>query len=248
MKWRAVVFCETALIAGPDASLESNQTTHPYFLDALSEVACRRPMEMSKQPASSMNFIKAKARIMRVAFPVAFAVTVLASVSFATEPKELLAAKRRYEQATPPGNETARIEYVTAIARIVDKYIEEYRENGDRSHSDDLQAAYAEMKLHPAPGNSDSHTLSALRVGKWSSPRHDYIFKKDGTWSMLPIEELTTHGKWRIEGNQYYEEYGMPSATAPRYTIILLSSRYFVFADKEVVFFESRMTERASKK
>jgi hypothetical protein len=40
-------------------------------------------------------------------------------------------------------------------------------------------------------------------VGKWSSPRHDYLYPSDGSWTMLPADEGTTHGTWRIERNQF---------------------------------------------
>jgi len=55
---------------------------------------------------------------------------------------------------------------------------------------------------------SDSKALSARLVGKWESPRHDYLYRADGTWTMLPVEPDIAHGTWRIEGNQdivFYE-------------------------------------------
>src|SRR5436305_864711 len=48
--------------------------------------------------------------------------------------------------------------------------------------------------------SEDDITLSKLMVGKWRSPRHDYLYAADGTWRMLP--PATTHGGWRIENHQ----------------------------------------------
>ena len=141
----------------------------------------------------------------------------------------------------PTGSETARINYVNALAKIVDGYIADYLVTGTRKHSEELEALYAELKQHPTPKGSDSAKLSSLLVGKWQSPRHEYIFKKDGTWSMLPIEKNTIHGKWRIEGNQYYDTAAIEPASTSQYTIILLNTRYFVFAENDAVFFESRI-------
>jgi hypothetical protein len=56
-------------------------------------------------------------------------------------------------------------------------------------------------------------SFSSLLVGKWQSPRHDYLFRADGTWTMLPAEEdgvQSTHG--RIEGNQFFDT----AATEPK--------------------------------
>lgn len=77
-------------------------------------------------------------------------------------------------------------------------------------------------------------------MGKWDSPRHEYAFKKDGTWVMLPEEPRVTHGKWRIEGNQYFDTAMVKPPQTTQYTIILLTKKYFIFTDNENVFYETR--------
>jgi hypothetical protein len=107
-------------------------------------------------------------------------------------------------------------------------------ENAARLKTDEWQAIDAEIKRHPAPSDSDSKKLSSVLVGEWASPRHDYLYRADGTWTMLPVEENVTHGRWRIEGNQYVSTAATdPSET--RYTIILITKKDFVFTDQTAV-------------
>lgn len=42
-------------------------------------------------------------------------------------------------------------------------------------------------------------------VGKWTTGRHDYIFRKNGTWQMLPITEGGTAGEWHIKGGKLFD-------------------------------------------
>jgi hypothetical protein len=81
-------------------------------------------------------------------------------------------------------------------------------------------------------------------VGEWRSPRHDYLFREDGTWTMLPAEQFgiqSTHGTWRIEGNQLVDTALVDPPDTSRYTNILISDKDFVFADDEYVFYETRI-------
>jgi hypothetical protein len=105
-------------------------------------------------------------------------------------------AKRDYEKISHP-SEAARLDYIT---RLVQR-----REKAARLRTDEWQAIDIEIKRHAAPNNSDSKIFPSLLVGKWASPRHDYLFRVDGTWTILPADENTTHGSWRIEGNQYFD-------------------------------------------
>jgi hypothetical protein len=98
----------------------------------------------------------------------------------------------------------------------------------------------AEMRRHPASADADSHALSKLLAGEWASRRHQTIYRADGTWSLLPAEPGTTHGRWRIQGNQYFDTYGGFGKTT-RYTILLLDHDDFIFTDGETVFLESRL-------
>jgi hypothetical protein len=130
-------------------------------------------------------------------------------------------------------SEAARADYVTRLIRL--------REQAARTKTDAWQAIDAEIKQHPAPNDSDSKALSNLLVGKWESPRHDYLYGADGTWTMLPVEPDITHGTWRIEGNQYFDTAATDPPETTQYTIILITKTDFVFADQEVVFYEKRL-------
>ena len=87
-------------------------------------------------------------------------------------------AKRDYEKVPHP-SEAARSDYITRLIRM--------REKAARLKTDEWQPIDAEIKRHPAPPGSKS--FSNLLVGKWQSPRRDYLFRADGTWTMLPAEE-----------------------------------------------------------
>ena len=46
----------------------------------------------------------------------------------------------------------------------------------------------------------DDAILSRLLVGTWQSPRHQTVYRADGTWMLDPPDEGdNTRGKWRIE-------------------------------------------------
>jgi hypothetical protein len=123
---------------------------------------------------------------------------------------------------------------VTSLARLRDKFA---RDRGNTG----WQAVDAEIRRHPAPKDADSKALSALRVGKWRSPRHDYLYRKDGSWTMLPIEGETTHGRWHIEGNWYFDSASVDLPQKGRYTLILLNAKDFIFADGADIFYETRL-------
>jgi hypothetical protein len=95
----------------------------------------------------------------------------------------LAQAKRDYEK-TPHPSEAARSNYITRLVRL--------REQAARQKTKEWQAIDAEIKRHPAP-ESGGKTYASLLVGRWESPRHDYLFRADGTWTMLPEEKDVTH-------------------------------------------------------
>jgi hypothetical protein len=99
--------------------------------------------------------------------------------------------KRDYGKLPHP-SEAARAEFITRLARL--------REQAVRRNRGEWTAIDAEIKQHPAPPDADGKILTALRVGDWESPRHDYRYRPDGTWIMLPDEEGATNGTWRIAG------------------------------------------------
>jgi hypothetical protein len=49
--------------------------------------------------------------------------------------------------------------------------------------------------------------LRQLMVGKWTTGRHEYEYKPDGTWRMLPAD-TAMKGTWRIQDRQLIEETG----------------------------------------
>jgi hypothetical protein len=161
-------------------------------------------------------------------FRILFVVVALLSAVqtfFGEEPKELLAAKTAFAQTSHP-DEAQRVAYILQLAALREKLA---RANGD------WKAVDAEIMAHPAPAGGDSAALSKLRVGAWKSPRHDYLFRNDGTWTMTPADPGTTHGTWKIEGNRYEE-----GLIADGYTIILLTAKDFIFTDGAVIFYETR--------
>jgi hypothetical protein len=52
----------------------------------------------------------------------------------------------------------------------------------------------------------DDATLSRLLVGTWQGPRHQTVYRADGTWMLDPPDEGdNTRGKWRIEHGKLIE-------------------------------------------
>jgi hypothetical protein len=66
-----------------------------------------------------------------------------------------------------------------------------------------LRQLNATQKVTPL---SDAE-LRQLMVGKWTTGRHDYEYKPDGTWRMLPAD-TAMKGTWRIQNHQLIEETG----------------------------------------
>jgi hypothetical protein len=140
-------------------------------------------------------------------------------------------AERDYEKISRP-SEAARSDYITRLVRM--------REQAARSKSDDWQAIDAEIKRHPAPADSDGKAFAGRLAGEWSSPRHDYLYRNDGTWTITPVEDDILHGTWRIEGNQYFSTVAAEPPETIQYTIILIGQKDFVFTDQTNVFYETR--------
>jgi hypothetical protein len=140
--------------------------------------------------------------------------------------------KHAYGKVSHP-SETARADYITRLVRL--------GEQAARMNTDTWQTIDAEIKQHPAPNDSDGKAMANLLVGQWESPRHDYLYRADGTWTMLPAEPDITHGTWRIENNQYFDTVATDPPETRQYTIILISKQDFVFTDQEIVFYEKRL-------
>jgi hypothetical protein len=143
-------------------------------------------------------------------------------------------AKQEFERATDHSEE-ARSGYITRLTRL--------REKSARAGTTGWKAIDAEIMRHPAATDLEK-AFAKLLEGKWHSPRHDYLYRPDGTWTMLPIETdgtESTHGTWRIEGNECFETAGKPARTS-RYTILLLTNKDFAFTDGQVVFYRARLS------
>jgi hypothetical protein len=155
------------------------------------------------------------------------------SLVLAAEPgsEGLQAAKAEYERAAPR-DEAARLRYVNKLAQMADRFVSDYRASGNRNDAA-MAAINAELKKCPVPSDSDSNKLSQLLVGKWESPRHVYVFRANGKYG---IEDGPISSNWRIKGNQLMED-------GSRRTIILLNSDYFIYSEKDSVFFHSRVKE-----
>ena len=183
----------------------------------------------AQQPASDLNNFGGTV-------PVAATPSDAAKPADARYVRALDEIKRDYGKIFHP-SEAARAYYITRLVRL--------HEEAVRLKTNVWQAIDAEIKQHPAPNDSNGKASSSLLVGKWESPRHDHLYRADGTWTMIPVEPGVTHGTWRIEGNQYFNTYIDTDATHPpqtfQYTIILITKRDFVFTDQEVVFCETRL-------
>jgi hypothetical protein len=52
----------------------------------------------------------------------------------------------------------------------------------------------------------DDATLTRLLVGTWQGPRHQTVYRADGTWILDPPDDgENTRGKWRIEHGKLIE-------------------------------------------
>jgi hypothetical protein len=162
---------------------------------------------------------------------VAVALFVAGHLSAQTPSKQdIEAARQEYEQAVPPGNEKARLTYVTKLAQIADRLVSEYRRSGQRN--DELMGAInSELQKHPAPKDIDSKKLSQLLVGKWESPRRTYVYRANGKCG---TEDGPISGNWQIQGNQLIQG----DLSGP---IILLNQDYFIYSSRGSVFFHSRV-------
>lgn len=156
----------------------------------------------------------------------------------ATEPEGLVQAKNQFAQLPDP-TEADRQNYLLELSKLRESLAQ-------NAGSEDCFKVDAEIRRHPAPEDTKGYTK--LMVGKWSSPRHEYIYRADGTWSMLPEEEGTTRGSWRIEGNRFFNQADCESGDTSAYTIILLTNDIFIFTDGKTVFYEERILGRANER
>lgn len=80
----------------------------------------------------------------------------------------------------------------------------------------------------------------SLLPGLWSSPRHDYVYRENGTWEMLPKIKGGTNGLWKIRGNKLiitnHEFNSKKWATPEAFTITTLTRNELVYSSGKVLF------------
>ena len=151
-------------------------------------------------------------------------------------PPELKTLEARYDQGKLANDEALRKKYIIELMNLRFKLVKEGK--------DTWQAVDSEMIRHPGPAPGDPQWTKFL-PGTWYSSRHDYLYKKDGTWTMLPADPDATQGTWVIHGNQLTEEVpGMDAAgNKPPETIILINDHLFITTSDNRVFYEKRPLE-----
>jgi len=167
-----------------------------------------------------------------------FVATVLVSCASwcsAAEPDGLVQARNQFIQRANP-TEADRQNYRLELSRLRASLAEYLG-------SDDCFKVDAEVRRHRASENAEGY--SKLMAGKWSSPRHEYIYRSDGTWSMPPEEEGATRGRWRIAGNQFFSNADIEVEDSRAYAILLLTKDNFIFTDGDTVFYEELICDHA---
>ena len=143
----------------------------------------------------------------------------VATSAVAQEPKELHDARRQFEALRHP-SEADRVRYITGLVRL--------RESFTRADAEIMHAIDAEVIRHPMPATADVRVLVQRLVGRWQSPRRPYFYHPDGTWASNEDTPENTGGTWRIEGNQFFQNY-RGDTPAHGEKIILLTTTDFVY-------------------
>jgi hypothetical protein len=164
------------------------------------------------------------------------AIAILATTSATgQEPTELVEARRKFVSLKHP-TEADRVRYITRLVRL--------RESFTRAQADLMFAIDGAVIKHPMPVDVDIAKLRKRLVGQWTSPRHSYLYRADGTWTMLPevIDgEKTTHGVWHIQGNKFFQHASVESAESDTgETIIILTDTDFVWSTEKAPYYMRR--------
>ena len=147
------------------------------------------------------------------------AVIIIATSMAAQEPKELRDARHQFE-SLKHASEADRVRYITRLVRL--------RESFTRADAEIMHTIDAEVLRHPMPATAESQALVQRLVGRWQSPRRPYFYHRDGTWASNEDTPENTGGTWRIEGNEFFQNYrGQPASSGE--TIILLTTTDFVY-------------------
>jgi len=167
---------------------------------------------------------------------------VMVGSGYAEDPKELIALTRKFEASPAKNTETAREQYIVSLIHLWEKYKGVYDSTNKREGGEQMRAVDLEIANHPAPKNLNPSPK--LLLGDWESPRHGYRFTENGKWIMLPEDDCTTHGNWRITNNEYFQSCAIEGDkidSASGSSIYLLNHDYFVFGDHKGVYIEKRV-------
>lgn len=71
--------------------------------------------------------------------------------------------------------------------------------------------------------NQSDEELRKMMVGKWSTGRHEFAFKADGTYHMLPMDTIVK-GKWKIENHKLTDDTGTRPIIEASHKLIVLKN------------------------
>ena len=162
-------------------------------------------------------------------------VVLFAASAAAQEPEPLVALRGRFDSLQHP-TEAERVQYITALVRL--------RESFTRVDYKKMEAIDSEIIKHPMPAGVDAAKLRERLVGHWTSPRHGYLYRADGTWTMLPevIDgEESTHGLWHIDGNKFFQHASVESPESDTGEIVIvLTETDFVWSTHRAPYYMRR--------
>jgi hypothetical protein len=161
---------------------------------------------------------------------------VSAAVAFAQDdaaPPELKTLEAHYDQGKLAKDQALREKYILDLTTLRFKLV--------KAGTDGWQAVDAEIIRHPGPAQGDPRWTKFL-PGTWYSSRHDYLYRRDGSWTMLPADDDATQGTWAIHGNQLIEKVtGADDGVGPPpETIIMINDHLFIATSGTDVFYEKR--------
>ena len=165
---------------------------------------------------------------------------VVVGFGFAEEPQELIALRNRFEASPDKNTDAARVRYIHSLIDLEKKCLDVYESSGKRQGGNEVTAVNLEIARRPAP--KDYNPSPSLLVGDWKGSRHGTRYFSDGKWIMLPEDDCTTHGNWKIIKNEYFKNY---SDWGDKFdagsSIYLLAHNYFVFGDLKGVYILKRI-------
>ena len=165
---------------------------------------------------------------------------VLMGSGYAEDPKELVALKKDFEASPAKNTEAGREQYIVSLIHLWEKYKEVYESTGKKAGGSELRAVDLEIANRPAL--KDYNPSPSLLLGDWEGARHGTRYFADNNWIMLPAEDCTIHGKWKISKNEYFKNYSdWGDKFDSGYAIYLLNHDYFVSGGQKGVYIEKRV-------